>query len=247
MSKRLSVLLVASVLAANGLMAEPGWTKERDRASKEEGIGLGSGALIGAAAGGPIGFVLGAAFGGWLGDRFRHEKTARLAAEDAHQRAEANVMTLNGRMVTSEREIARLASALQSERTAHRNDLEQALGIEVFFRTEQSTLDETTGQRLAELASLVAPLGDTTIHIEGYADKRGKDDYNAALSTARATAVRDAFVTGGVPAERIVVTAQGETLATAEENDADGMALERRVAIRLVDSKTHRVALQQGN
>jgi outer membrane protein OmpA-like peptidoglycan-associated protein len=74
-----------------------------------------------------------------------------------------------------------------------------------------------------------------TIRLEGHADARGTESFNTTLSTARAEAVRDALVRGGMPAERVIVTASGESGSTAAEQDSDGMALERRVALDIVD------------
>ena len=112
----------------------------------------------------------------------------------------------------------------------------------MLFRTEDSSLDEGTEQRLTRLASLVAPMGGTVVRIEGHADARGTEDYNEQLSAMRAANVRDALIRGGLPAERIVVTAAGESGAVAGEQDTDGMALERRVDITLVDGGADRVA-----
>jgi outer membrane protein OmpA-like peptidoglycan-associated protein len=63
---------------------------------------------------------------------------------------------------------------------------------------------------------------------------RGTQKYNDALSTARAESVRDALVRAGMPAERIVLTSEGSADATATDQDADGMALDRRVALTVV-------------
>ena len=112
-----------AVLSAS-LAAAPAWTAEKDKASKQESIGLGSGAVIGAAAGGPIGFILGAAFGGWLGDRFHHEKSARLAADARYEDIKAQNVALQNRLSGSEtqgradRVGARLSAPHASQRAA---------------------------------------------------------------------------------------------------------------------------------
>jgi len=83
------------------------------------------------------------------------------------------------------------------------------------------------------------------IRLEGHADVRGTEAFNAALSTARAEAVRDALIRAGMPAERIIISAAGEADSLAAEQDAEGMALERRVQMRIVDlNDTSRVAQQ---
>lgn len=233
MQKKLIALLIGSLVITG-----TGWTAEKGRAhkegtNKEESIGLGSGAAIGALAGGPVGLILGAAFGGFFGDRFHHVKAERVAAEQRATGAQITADTAERRAGRSQREVETVSAQLASERSAHREDLQQALSMEVLFRTEDATLDGATADRLAKLGGMMAPLDGTVIRLEGFADARGTESYNAQLSVTRATAVRDALIRGGMPAERIVVAAEGERTATA--TDADGMALERRVRLDVVD------------
>ena len=108
------------------------------------------------------------------------------------------------------------------------------MALDVHFRTEDSTIDAGDEQRLAELASFVVPLDGTVIRLDGHTDVRGTQKYNDTLSTARAESVRDALVRAGMPSERIVVTGEGSVDATATDQDVDGMALDRRVAVTVV-------------
>jgi outer membrane protein OmpA-like peptidoglycan-associated protein len=243
MQKKLIVLIIGSLLATSSFAgpkhraarAEAREAREAHVAAKEESIGLGTGAVIGAAAGGPIGFVLGAAFGGWLGDRFHREHTARIDADERAAQATEHAGSLQTLLDASERVVAEKNAELFSERVAHRQDLQEALSVEVFFRTEESGLGGPTEERLAKLAALIEPLEGAVIRLEGYTDVRGTEKYNSTLSTARAQAVRDALIRGGMPAERVIVTGVGETSSTATEQDTDGMALERRVEMNVVD------------
>jgi outer membrane protein OmpA-like peptidoglycan-associated protein len=229
MNQKLIVLMIGSLLATSS-MAAP-----KNRAPKEEAVGVGSGAAIGALAGGPIGLVIGAAFGGWLGDRFHDERAGRRDADARAEQASAHAGQLEELLAISERVVTEKDAELASERVAHRRDLTEALSVEVFFRTEQSGLGADTEERFARLAALVEPLDGAVIRLEGHADARGTEAYNAVLSTARAEAVRDALIRGGMPAERVIVTAAGEASSAAAEQDADGMALERRVRMNVVD------------
>ena len=228
------------VLLAGSLVANTGWTRERTQATpqdhpqKEQSIGLGSGAAIGALAGGPVGLIIGAAFGGWLGDRFHQERAARASSEQAASEAQAHATSLEHKLSGTEQQLASSQADLQTERGAHRADLERAVALDVHFKTEDSTIDSTDEQRLAELASFITPLDGTVIRVDGHADVRGTQKYNDALSTARAATVRDALVRAGMPAERIVVSAEGSSDATATDQDVDGMALDRRVAVTIV-------------
>ena len=105
----------------------------------------------------------------------------------------------------------------------------------MFFRTEESGVGGTTEERLTKLAALVEPMDGAVIRLEGHTDARGTETFNTTLSTARAEAVREALIRGGMPADRVIVTAAGETSSTAPEQDTDGMALERRVEMNVVD------------
>ena len=234
------------VLAVGALLAQTGWTRDKSddpkaNPDKEQSIGMGSGAAIGALAGGPVGLIIGAAMGGWLGDRFHHERVARADSEQKADQAQAQAASLEQRLGGTEQQLAaseaqRAASEtqLQTERTAHRDDVQRAVALDVHFRTEDSTIDAGDEQRLAELASFIAPLDGTVIRLDGHTDVRGTEKYNDALSTARAESVRDALVRAGMPAERIVVTSEGSADATATDQDVDGMALDRRVALTVV-------------
>jgi len=240
--QKIVVAIIGSLLATQSFAgprhrhAKDDTAKDETRvAAKEESIGLGTGAVIGAAAGGPIGFVLGAAFGGWLGDRLHDEKTARVEADDRAMQASVHADSLQTLLAASERVVAEKNSELYTERVAHRRDLQEALSVELFFRTEESGLAGATEERLAKLAALIEPMDGAVIRLDGYTDARGTEKYNSTLSMARAEAVRDALIRGGMPAERVIVTATGETASTAGEQDTDGMALERRVEMNVVD------------
>jgi outer membrane protein OmpA-like peptidoglycan-associated protein len=234
--RKVIIALIGSLLATSS-MAGP-----KNRAPKEEAIGVGSGAAIGAMAGGPVGFVLGAAFGGWLGDRFHHERQGRRMADERAAEASAHAGSLETLLAASERIVAAKDAELNTQRVEHRQDLQEALSVEVFFRTEASGLGGSTEERLAKLAALVAPMEGAVIRLDGYADARGTEAYNTTLSTARAEAVREALIRGGLPAERVIVTAVGESGSTATEQDTDGMALDRRVEMNVVDIDAGRVA-----
>jgi outer membrane protein OmpA-like peptidoglycan-associated protein len=229
MRKKLIVLIVGSLLAT------PSFAAPKNRAPKEESIGVGSGAAIGALAGGPIGFVVGAAFGGWLGDRFHRERSARRDADEHAAQASAHAASLEQLLAVSERLVAEKNAELNTERVAHRRDLQEALSVEVFFRTEEAGVAGVTEERLTKLAALIEPMEGAVIRLDGYTDVRGTEAYNSTLSTARAEAVRDALIRGGMPAERVIVTGVGETSSMAGELDSDGMALDRRVEMSVVD------------
>lgn len=222
------------VLAVASLTTTTGWSAEKSRSAKHEAIGVGSGAVIGAAAGGPVGFVLGAAFGGWVGDRFDRERSGRLEAEEKYREARAEADQLESLLARNERQLAEIAARLESERRAHARTLEEALNLQVYFRTASADVDAGVAERLARIGELVRSIDGAAVLLEGHADPRGDEQYNLALSQARAESVRQIFVDAGVPEERIAITAEGEAKSTASIDDVDALALDRRVSIRIV-------------
>ena len=225
----------AIVLVTAAMFTATGWTAENARPSKHESIGIGSGAAIGGAAGGPIGIVLGAALGAWLGERFDEEHNARVEFEQRWTEAEAEVDALNGMVTTRDRQVATLEGQLQETREMQ-TTVRDALDVQVLFKTNESTLPEETETRLLRLAELLARLEGTVIRIEGHADSRGNQEHNEQLSAQRAAAVRDTLIQAGVPVGRITIAAHGEAYASAEENDVDALAMERRVDLTLIRS-----------
>lgn len=239
MKTQIAVLLVAAAIAA------PAWTAEKNPSSKEEGIGVGSGAALGAVAGGPIGLIIGAALGGWLGDRFHSERSQRKAAEAKYDEAQNRAESSEALLQRSERDLDSMKATLVAQKQSFRNALADALEVEVFFRTGQSELDDTTAERLAEIADLIRPVEDFMVIVDGHADPRGDAEYNDQLSAARAAAVRDVLIRAGFPADRITTRARGETESSAAEDDLDALALDRRVDLTVIGGGAgNRVAQQ---
>jgi outer membrane protein OmpA-like peptidoglycan-associated protein len=236
MNAKLLVVLVASLAMAPAFA-------DKSPANKEETTGVGSGLVVGAILGGPVGAIVGGALGGWVGDRFHREATARVEVEQQYEVARTDLEVARTDLASLEREfhgreqrIASLESTIRLEERKYREALQEALNTQIFFRTGEAALHEDSIERLGKIAQLVASMDGFVVRLAGYADARGDEEYNAQLSAARAAAVRDALVASGFPNDRIVVTAEGESMATADEKDLDALALERRVHIELVSA-----------
>ena len=72
-----------------------------------------------------------------------------------------------------------------------------------------------------------------SVRLDAYADPRGTEDENFALSEQRAQSVRAVLLAGGIPEDRIMVVAHGELGANSPQGDIDGYALDRRVVITI--------------
>lgn len=197
-------------------------------ASREENIGVGAGAVVGALAGGPVGFIVGAAIGAKLGDT-------------AHQKAE-RIDTLQGELQVSrqsvvalQRDVDELNSEVQQLQGLARPELvslmQSGIDMDLLFRTDEFALSDTTGDRLSQLAASLASMKGVMIQLDGFADERGDEAYNHALSEKRVDYVRELFVAAGVHPTRINASAHGESVADTQ--NLDSYALQRRVSVKL--------------
>lgn len=102
----------------------------------------------------------------------------------------------------------------------------------VIFASGKSELLPSARNKLAEVASALAS-GESSsrIVVEGHTDSVGAADMNQELSLKRATAVRDALVSGGVKADRLSVEGFGATRPIADNTSQAGRANNRRVEI----------------
>jgi|SRR5579872_2553505 len=235
----ITVAVIAACLAALPAQAEE-TAPARKAASKQENIGVLTGVAVGAAAGGPIGAIVGAAAGGWLGDRYHKQAVARaeLAAhldksEADRTRLTHNVTELNGSLAHEQERGEQLDLAL---------NLTDEVGTNVTFRTNDDSVQPQVMSGLLKLGALAAALPDAKVHVDGYADSRGSDAVNEALSKRRAEAVAAVLASSGMPKDRVVVEAHGKSLATAAEGDMDGYAFDRRVTVRIERAGSDAVA-----
>jgi outer membrane protein OmpA-like peptidoglycan-associated protein len=209
-------------------------------ASKQSDIGAVAGLAVGAAAGGPVGAVVGMAAGALLGDRYhRQQKSAASIGADLDKseaeraRLAHNVAELDTSLATARAHETRLGETLAQT---------HELGLDVGFRTDDDGIPQAMLAPLLKLGALAAAMPDAVLRIAGYADPRGSDAYNDALSLRRAQAVAAALTSAGVPAGRIIIEAHGKSESQSEPGDLDGYAFDRRVTIRLEQADSGQVA-----
>jgi outer membrane protein OmpA-like peptidoglycan-associated protein len=98
----------------------------------------------------------------------------------------------------------------------------------VFFTEDSAALDEPAVGVVANAARLANRYPSASVEVLGYAGPVGGQQYNVALSQARAKTVEDALLARGVAASRITVRGRGPVayeLAPIES---------RRVEIRVI-------------
>jgi len=83
-----------------------------------------------------------------------------------------------------------------------------------------------------------------SVEINGYTDFMGKEKYNLVLSQKRADAVKDYFVAGGVPADKVMTEGHGAEGATmTEECKSQFKTKKQRAALKSCLEPDRRVEL----
>lgn len=192
--------------------------------SKQENIGVISGMTVGALAGGPFGAIIGAATGAVLGDRYHKQAEDKKALASDLSQTKASRSQIQGDLVLTREQSEKLGMAVDRSR-----DLETSVG----FRTGDASLSDEDVVRLQKLGALASAVGKVKVRVSGYADARGPEKLNAALSERRADAVAHVLVQSGVEPGRLLIEARGEADSKSPEGDLDGYALERRVTVKI--------------
>lgn len=232
---RLGVLGLGVAGCLTGLPANAGTAGGTDdpdaTPSRQQNIGVATGATIGAVAAGPFGGVLGAAAGGWLGDRYHRQQQSAATLTADLGKSEAQRAQLTAQVSQLDDSLAQARThGEQLDATLQRTD---ELGLDVSFRTNEDGVSVEAMPPLLKLGALVASLPQARLRVAGYADPRGSVAYNEQLSRRRAGSVAAVLTAAGVPQERILIEAHGDAEAAAAHGDLDGYALERRVTVRV--------------
>lgn len=217
------VLAVAVALSLASAGAYAGTDGQKTGATKQQKVGMASGAVTGAIIGGPIGagigFIVGAIAGAQAGETHLAKET---------------VKTLEQQLADARQDFEKLAATKQTEQNSIVSQLAQRLHADILFRTASAELDAVSAQKLIDLGTVLGAYPDLVIEIDGYADPRGKAGSNDELSEQRASAVRSALIVGGASPDRIKMAAHGEKLSTAAKDDLEAYAWERRVSLSVL-------------
>lgn len=96
----------------------------------------------------------------------------------------------------------------------------------VLFAVNQSQLNQQAYATLNQIAQTLKQYPNTVVHVYGFTDGSGSDQYNLQLSQQRAQNAAQYLVQQGVNAQRLVVRGYGEQFASGQNNPSD-----RRVEI----------------
>ena len=97
-----------------------------------------------------------------------------------------------------------------------------------FNKAKIRTVDEAV---LDEAAETMKANPGTSVHVNGYTDAVGSEDYNLRLSERRAEAVAAYLENHGIPSNRLIPQGLGKTNFVATNDTPEGRAQNRRVEL----------------
>ena len=121
-------------------------------ASKEENVGIGTGAVIGVLAGGPAGFIIGAVLGAKIGDTLHNKSEEIEAFEKSLQNSRRSALTLERDMTKLNSEIKYLQSVARPELVSL---MQAGIDMDLLFRTDEFALTDLTGRLVSAAQRMV--------------------------------------------------------------------------------------------
>jgi OmpA-OmpF porin, OOP family len=101
----------------------------------------------------------------------------------------------------------------------------------IFFDTGKSDLKPESEQAIGEIVKLLKNEAALNVYVVGHTDNVGALDANMKLSQARADAVLQALVRGGISSSRLKAFGNGPYAPVATNDTDDGKAKNRRVEL----------------
>jgi peptidoglycan-associated lipoprotein len=102
---------------------------------------------------------------------------------------------------------------------------------DVLFAYDRADVQPDEMAKISQIADYLKQTDGVLVMLDGHTDPRGGDTYNRTLSERRVSAVREALVNAGVPADRISTQASGEKRPKCAEKTEDCFQADRRVEI----------------
>lgn len=165
-------------------------------------------------------------------DRIAREAAAKKAAAEAKEKAEA--------MAKAEAEAKAKADAIakaEAEVKAAaqlKADQEAMAETTILYMNNKWELTEESQEKLKVVASALTARPEINVRIDGHSDAFGTSKNNLKASRFRAQGAAKFLVKSGIAASRLKVNAYGEDKPVASNKTKAGMALNRRIEIRII-------------
>ena len=124
--------------------------------------------------------------------------------------------------------------------------INSTIETQVLFNTNAFSVDEQRQQELAGVLATMVNNPNGLILIDGYADPRGDEAFNLALSEKRAQSVATYLEEQGIDRARMVIRSLGESLAPLGINDIAAYEAQRKVTVFVEPTQTASVVKPVG-
>jgi len=237
----ISALTVSPVFASSYENAAQANVKQADVEQKEtaqlnEEIGFGTGMVIGAILGGPVGAFITGVAGNLIAKNINASdeiESLSMANQEEKQQNKVALARYQSQIEQAEQSYQMELLALEQNYQAASQLQAQNLLMSLQFSTGSSEIKSHYQEQIMSLARIVQQSPNLTLDLSGYTDKQGSDELNQALSLARINAVKNALIDHGVAAERISLFAFGEQQPVVASVDKEVSFYDRRVVIKL--------------
>lgn len=227
MKKLVTAMTIGLLLSNSAIGAE-----RTEQESKNEMIGLGSGVLVGAAIAGPVGAIVAGVMGIMIADDVNDENKLELA--------EAKLDRQNNQLVALTQQYQEAKKQSQIQIVAMDSEIEnvvQETEANIQFRTASYEIEEHFKPQLDLLVEGLLKNPGLVVNLSGYADRRGDDTYNQALSEQRVISVKQYLVKSGVDSKQVLTNSFGETNPVSENQTFEADFFDRRVLVRLEEAQ----------
>ena len=114
------------------------------------------------------------------------------------------------------------------------DDILLSIGNDILFDTGSANLSARASQIVGAMADVLMRYNKTFVSVGGYSDTTGAPEFNLKLSQARAQAVANRLIDGGVDRARVTPQGFGETHLKIPTGDQVNEPRNRRVEIKIV-------------
>ena len=210
------VALAGAVMCAGCQTTDPYTGEARtSNATKGAGIGVATGAVIGAISGNSARdrrtrAVIGAGIGGIAGG------------------------AVGSYMDRQEAELRRELEDTGVSVTRRGNELILNMPSNIGFSTGSADLNARAFPVLDSVAKVLVKYNKTIVEVVGHTDNVGRAESNQSLSRRRANTVAQYLIARGIVRERAIIIGAGEERPMADNSTAEGRALNRRVELSLL-------------
>ncbi|WP_394174267.1 sortase-associated OmpA-like protein PdsO [Thalassotalea litorea] len=232
--KTLTFSLFFAALIAQPMQASASTGKTMaEELSKEQAIGISSGAVIGAIFGGPPGAFLAAVLGDMIAknmmvnEELDNVKSELLTTEQSYQQQLASL------------EQQKHQQLVEVKHQQQQVLIEQAQNflMSLMFTTGSSDVAEQYQPQIIAMAALLKQNPEIIINLSGYTDAPGSKDENLNLAKERVESVKTLLLAQGVANRQIHGEAIGEVGSKGSENEVPN-TFDRRVVMQLTATQT---------